>query len=193
MKRLEGSPASAFSSRRESSGADFGLQWDGAVTGIGLAAQGRIRFLIRTIGKSYHGQVPILGINAIEKMSKINVALTDYWRNVLLKRQKSIPGIQLPQAEHAAGIKSLTAMLNIGTIRGGIQGATVPDLCEEEVLRGMIPGETFAEVKKEFRAVIEGVKRTDADLNYELEVINAREGYVMSPEDPYVLEGTADH
>ena len=169
--------------------ADFGLQWDGALTGIGLAAQGRVRFLIRTIGKSYHGQVPVLGINAIEKMSKINVALTDYWRNVLLKRQKAIPGIHLPQAEQEAGILNLTAMLNIGTIRGGIQGATVPDLCEEEVLRGMIPGETFEGVEKELRAVIEGVKATDGDLKYELEVINAREGYIMSPQDPYILEG----
>ncbi|MBP1723859.1 MAG: succinyl-diaminopimelate desuccinylase [Deltaproteobacteria bacterium] len=168
--------------------ADFGLQWDGSLTGIGLAAQGRTRFLIRTIGKSYHGQVPILGINAIEKMSKINVALTDYWRNVLLKRQKAIPGIDLPEPVQEAGVRNLTAMLNIGTIRGGIQGATVPDLCEEEILRGMIPGETFEGVKKEIAAVIEGVKATDADLKYELEVINVREGYVMSPQDPYVLE-----
>jgi len=169
--------------------ADFGLQWDGGLTGIGLAAQGRTRFLIRTIGKSYHGQVPILGVNAIEKMSKINVALTDYWRNVLLKRQKPIPGIDLPEPVQEAGVRNLTAMLNIGTIRGGVQGATVPDLCEEEVLRGMIPGETFEGVKKEVEAVIEGVKATDADLKYELEVINVREGYVMSPRDPYVLEG----
>ena len=169
--------------------ADFGLQWDGGLTGIGLAAQGRTRFRIRTIGKSYHGQVPILGVNAIEKMSKINVALTDYWRNVLLKRQKAIPGIDLPESLQEAGVRNLTAMLNIGTIRGGIQGATVPDLCEEEILRGMIPGETFEGVKKEVEAVIEGVKATDADLKYELEVINVREGYVMSPQDPYVLEG----
>ena len=169
--------------------ADFGLQWDGSLTGIGLAAQGRTRFLIRTIGKSYHGQVPILGVNAIEKMSKINVALTDYWRNVLLKRQKAVPGIDLPEPVQEAGVRNLTAMLNIGTIRGGIQGATVPDLCEGEVLRGMIPGETFEGVRKEIEAVIEGVKATDADLKYELEVINVREGYVMSPQDPYVLEG----
>lgn len=169
--------------------ADFGLQWDGSLTGIGLAAQGRTRFLIRTIGKSYHGQVPILGVNAIEKMSKINVALTDYWRNVLLKKQKAIPGIDLPEPVQEAGVRNLTAMLNIGTIRGGVQGATVPDLCEEEILRGMIPGETFEGVKKEIEAVIEGVRATDADLEYELEVINVREGYVMSPQDPYVLEG----
>ena len=169
--------------------ADFGLQWDGSLTGIGLAAQGRTRFRIRTIGKSYHGQVPILGVNAIEKMSKINVALTDYWRNVLLKRQKAIPGIDLPEAVQEAGVRNLTAMLNLGTIRGGVQGATIPDLCEEVILRGMIPGETFEGVKKEIEAVIEGVKATDADLEYELEVINVREGYVMSPQDPYVLEG----
>ncbi|TET72107.1 M20 family peptidase, partial [Candidatus Bathyarchaeota archaeon] len=167
--------------------ADYGIQWDGGLTGIGLAAQGRTRFLVRTIGKSYHGQLPILGVNAIEKMSKINVALDDHWRNVLLKRQKAVPGIELGAALKEKGVDKLTAMLNIGTIKGGVQGATVPDRCEEEVLRGMIPGETFEQVKKEFISVIEGVKAGDPDLVYEVEVINSREGYVVSPEDPYVL------
>jgi succinyl-diaminopimelate desuccinylase len=169
--------------------ADFGIQVDGALTGIGLAAQGRMRLLIRTLGKSCHGQVPILGINAIEKMSKINVALTEYWRNVLLKRRRPIPGIQLPDPVRDAGVDALTAMLNIGTIRGGIQGATVPDRCEEEILRGMVPGETFEEVRREVISVIERVKSADPDLQYELEVINVREGYIVSPENPYVLEG----
>ena len=64
----------------------------------------------------------------------------------------------------------------------------MPDLCEEEVLRGMIPGETFGDVREEFVGVIERVKAGDPDLVYEVEVINSREGYVVSPEDPYVLE-----
>jgi succinyl-diaminopimelate desuccinylase len=167
--------------------ADYGIQWDGGLTGIGLAAQGRTRFLVRTLGESYHGQLPIMGVNAIEKMSKINVALTDYWRNVLLKRQKAVPGIDLGAALKEKGFDRMTAMLNIGTIKGGVQGATVPDRCEEEVLRGMIPGETFDEVRKEFISVIEEVKAADPELRYEVEVINSREGYVVSPEDPYVL------
>jgi succinyl-diaminopimelate desuccinylase len=168
--------------------ADFGIQWDGGLTGIGLAAQGRTRFLVRTIGESYHGQLPILGVNAIEKMSKINVALDDHWRNVLLKRQKAVPGIELGAALKEKGVDKLTAMLNIGTIKGGVQGATVPDRCEEEVLRGMIPWETFEQVREEFISVIEGVKAGDPDLVYEVEVINSREGYVVSPGDPYVLQ-----
>jgi succinyl-diaminopimelate desuccinylase len=168
--------------------ADYGIQWDGGLTGIGLAAQGRTRFLVRTLGESYHGQLPILGVNAIEKMSKINVALDDYWRNILLKRQKDVPGIDLGAALREKGIDRMTAMLNIGTIKGGVQGATVPDRCEEEVLRGMIPGETFEQVREEFISVIEGVKAGDPDLVYEVEVINSREGYVVSPEDPYVLQ-----
>ena len=169
--------------------ADYGVQWDGGLTGIGLAAQGRTRFLIRTIGRSYHGQLPVLGVNAIEKMSKINIALDDYWRNVLLKRQREVPGIELGAALREKGIDRLTAMLNIGTIKGGVQGATVPDRCEEEVLRGMIPGETFEDVREELVSVIEGVKAKDPDLEYEVEVINSREGYVVSPGDPWVLQG----
>jgi succinyl-diaminopimelate desuccinylase len=168
--------------------ADYGLQLDGDLHSINLAAQGRTRFLIRTQGKAYHGQVPILGVNAIEKMSKINVALNDYWRNVLLKRRFSTPGIELPSEVKAAGVDVLTAMLNIGTIRGGVQGATVPDLCEEEVLRCYTPGEDPEEVKREFINVIEGVKATDSDLRYEVEVINTRGGYVVPSSDPYALE-----
>jgi succinyl-diaminopimelate desuccinylase len=168
--------------------ADYGLQLDGSMNSINLAAQGRTRFLIRTFGKAYHGQMPILGVNAIEKMSKINVALDAYWRNVLMKRQLATPGIELPPEIRGAGVDKLTAMLNIGTIKGGVQGATVPDLCEEEVLRCMTPSETFEEIEKELRSVIEGVKATDPDLRYEVEVINSRGGYIVPADDPFALE-----
>ncbi len=168
--------------------ADLGIQLDGSMTGIGLSAMGRTRFLVRTRGKSYHGQVPIMGVNAIEKMSKLNVALDDYWRNVLLRRKYPTPGIDFGEGLREKGIECPTGMLNIGTIRGGVQGATVPDLCEEEVLRGMIPGETYEGTQAEFRAVLDGVKATDADLQYELETINFREGYVVPATDPYALE-----
>ncbi len=167
--------------------ADMGIQLDGGLSGIGLAAQGRTRFLLKTRGLSWHGQTPILGINAIEKMSKLNVALTQYWRNVLLRRQVPVPGIDLGDALREKGIESMTAMLNIGTIKGGVQGATVPDHCEEEVLRGMVPGETYQEVHDEFKAVLDGVKATDADLEYELGVVNYREGYVVQADDPYAV------
>lgn len=167
--------------------ADIGIQLDGGLSGIGLAAQGRTRFLLRTKGLSWHGQMPILGVNAIEKMSKLNVALNDYWRNVLLRRQVPVPGIDLGEALRTKGIESMTAMLNIGTIKGGVQGATVPDLCEEEVLRGMVPGETYQEVHDEFKAVLDGVKATDAELEYELGVVNFREGYVVQADDPYAV------
>lgn len=168
--------------------ADLGIQLDGSMTGIGLSAMGRTRFLIRTRGKSYHGQVPILGVNAIEKMSKLNVALDDYWRNVLLRRKYPTAGIDFGEGLREKGIECPTGMLNIGTIKGGVQGATVPDLCEEEVLRGMIPGETYEGTQAEFKAVLDGVKATDADLQYELETINFREGYVVPATDPYALE-----
>ena len=167
--------------------ADLGIQLDGGLQGIGLAAMGRTRFQLTTHGVSFHGQVPILGVNAIEKMSKLNVALDDYWRNTLLKRRVPVPGIDLGEALRERGITKLTAMLNLGTIRGGVQGATVPDHCTEEVLRGMVPGETFEQTQAEFRKVLDKVKATDPDLEYTLDVINYREGYVIQADDPYAL------
>lgn len=168
--------------------ADIGLQIDGGLEGIGLATMGRTRFQLTTHGVSYHGQVPILGVNAIEKMSKLNVALTDYWRNTLLKRKVPAPGIDLGEALREKGVKDLTAMLNIGTIKGGVQGATVPDHCVEEVLRGMVPGETYDQTYAEFKQVLDGVKAKDPALEYRLDVINYREGYVVPATDPYALD-----
>ncbi len=167
--------------------ADIGLQIDGGLEGIGLAAMGRTRFQLTTHGVSYHGQVPILGVNAIEKMSKLNVALTDYWRNTLLKRKVPVPGIDLGEALREKGVTDLTAMLNIGTIKGGVQGATVPDHCIEEILRGMVPGETYEQTYNEFKQVLESVKAQDPVLEYSLDVINYREGYVVPATDPYAL------
>ena len=167
--------------------ANMGIQLDGGLQGIGLAAMGRTRFQLTTHGVSYHGQVPILGVNAIEKMSKLNVALDDYWRNTLLKRRVPVPGIDLGKALRDRGITELTAMLNLGTIRGGVQGATVPDQCTEEVLRGMVPGETFEQTQAEFKQVLDNVKTTDPDLDYSLDIINYREGYVVQADDPYAL------
>jgi len=167
--------------------ADLGIQLDGGLQGIGLAAMGRTRFQLTTYGLSYHGQVPILGVNAIEKMSKLNVALDDYWRNTLLKRRVPVLGIDLGEALRERGITKLTAMLNIGTVRGGVQGATVPDLCTEEVLRGMVPGETFDQTQAEFKQVLDNGKATDPDLEYSLDVINYREGYIVQADNPYAL------
>ncbi len=166
--------------------ADYGIQLDGDVYKMGLAAQGRVRYKIKTHGKSYHGQMPILGVNAIEKMSNINVALTRYWKEELLNRQKMVPGITLPESIVEAGYDKLTAMLNIGTIKGGIQGATVPDYCEEEVLRCTLPGESEEEVTQEIKSVVDSVKKSDPNLEYSLDIINSREGYVQDPGHPFI-------
>jgi acetylornithine deacetylase/succinyl-diaminopimelate desuccinylase-like protein len=64
----------------------------------------------------------------------------------------------------------------------------VPDRCEEEVLITMIPGENIHDLQNEIKSVIEGVKATDSDLKYELELINVREGCLMSPQHPYIQE-----
>jgi acetylornithine deacetylase/succinyl-diaminopimelate desuccinylase-like protein len=52
----------------------------------------------------------------------------------------------------------------------------------------MVPGETFQDVYDEFKCVLDGVKATDAELKYDLEVINFREGYVVQADNPYALD-----
>jgi acetylornithine deacetylase/succinyl-diaminopimelate desuccinylase-like protein len=55
----------------------------------------------------------------------------------------------------------------------------------------MVPGETFDDVYKEFKAVLDAVQAEDAELQYELDVINFREGYVVHADDPFALAAQA--
>jgi len=52
----------------------------------------------------------------------------------------------------------------------------------------MVPGETLEDARSELIQVIEGVRVTDPELRYEVEVINSRGGYVVPADDPYALE-----
>jgi len=162
--------------------ADFGIELDGSADNIGIAYNGRIRYLLSSYGRAAHGQTPHLGINAIEKMSKMITALTMYWRGTLMQR-----GVDIPVSP-SLKLDRLVAMLNIGTIKGGVQGATVPDICTSEILRCIVPRETREDAERELREILDKVKSEDIDVSYQLTEINYRDGCYISPNHPYVEE-----
>jgi hypothetical protein len=111
--------------------------------------------------------MPILGVTAIEKMSKINVALDNYWRNVYEEAGRD-PDIELPRRSGAGVDKHRHAQHRHN--KGGGRGRPSP------TLRGGSP--TLHDPNENFRmsrmscAVI-GVSRTDPNLRYEVEVVNS--------------------
>lgn len=114
-----------------------------------VAHRGATRWKIRTSGRACHSSAPHEGINAIYKMGRVLTALEDY----AAKLPSLIP------AHPLCG----PATLSVGRITGGISVNTVPDTCEIEIDRRVIPGEDGWEV-------IQQVKRQLAEqLDFEVE------------------------
>ena len=92
-----------------------------------VAHRGATRWKIRTTGRACHSSAPHEGVNAIYKMGRVLTALEEF----AAKLPSMIP------AHPLCG----PATLSVGRITGGISVNTVPDSCEIEIDRRVIPGE----------------------------------------------------
>lgn len=114
---------------------------------VATAHKGVMRCTVRTTGKSVHATNPNRGINAINAMARIVLALEDY-HNELAKRVHPIVGFPT---------------CNVGVIQGGSTANAVPDSCIVKIDRRMIPGEHPEVVKSELKAVVNAVDVSPAE------------------------------
>ncbi len=128
------------------------LDQDAAVVGepselqIGLAERGGAWVTLTAFGRAAHGSQPDRGVNAIISMSRYLLRL----------------GEVLPDIEHPlTGRPSVNAAL----ITGGSAPNVVPDRCEVDVDRRLIPGERDPErVLAPFRALAEDLRRDHPEV-----------------------------
>jgi len=92
-----------------------------------VAHRGATRWKIRTTGRACHSSRPDDGINAIYRMAKVVGAMEEYAAEL---------GDQIPPHPLCG-----PATLSVGRIEGGVSVNTVPDFCEIEIDRRVIPGE----------------------------------------------------
>jgi acetylornithine deacetylase len=92
--------------------------------------KGAVRWKVRAGGVACHSSSPHLGQNAIYRMARAVTALADHASD--LARSEAHPVVGPPS-------------LSVGRIEGGQSVNVVPDWCEIEVDRRIIPGETPAE------------------------------------------------
>ncbi|MBM4323828.1 MAG: M20 family metallopeptidase, partial [Deltaproteobacteria bacterium] len=135
-----------------------------------IAQKGALWFKITTFGKSAHGSRPSQGINAIEKMTK------------LMDRLNSIPLLK----EHSLLGKPT---INIGKIQGGAKVNMVPDRCEIEVDRRLLPNENKEEILREIKEAIESLQAQDPLLKYQIEEIDYAEPSEIHPDEEIVRIG----
>ena len=132
-----------------------------------IAQKGALWLRISTLGKSAHGSRPHLGVNAVEKMMK------------LMERLNSIP----LETEHPMLGKPT---LNVGTIQGGTKINIVPDRCEIEVDRRMLPGEKKGEVIEKMKETLDSLPSRDPFFQYRMEEIDFAEPSEVNPEEEIV-------
>ena len=108
------------------------------------AHKGDVWLRLRTRGIAAHGATPHLGRNAVAAMARAVLALeVDYAEE--LRRRPAHPLLGRPT-------------INVGAIRGGTQPNVVPALCEVDIDRRFLPGETPAGVQREIQAALRRAK-----------------------------------
>ena len=133
------------------------------------ANKGRVSTFIRTFGKATHSSVPEKGENAIVRMADVIGAFSGYNDD-----------LQKAEAHALCGHGRFTP----GVIRGGVQVNMVPDLCELEVDRRTLPGETQRSVYAEFTKILDPLIEKDPGFTYEI----TEPSWFVPPNDVSVKE-----
>jgi acetylornithine deacetylase len=113
--------------------------------------KGVLRWKIRTIGLACHSSTPRLGVNAIYRMGRVITVLEGYAAGLSRNPPDAILG---------------PPSLSIGRIEGGQSVNVVPDWCEIEVDRRMIPGEDSAECLEQVRSTLRQSLGDDAGVEF---------------------------
>ena len=115
--------------------------------------KGAYRAAIVTRGLAAHSSEPGRGVNAIAAMARVVEAIHGPLARSLASRAHPMLG---------------PATVSVGVIRGGSQVNVVPDRCEVEVDRRVLPDESREDVVAELTDVLDGLTRTDPTFRAEM-------------------------
>jgi succinyl-diaminopimelate desuccinylase len=152
-----------------------GLQGVGAIV-IGeptnlevyIAEKGACWLEITTYGKTAHGSMPDLGINAVMHMTTALHALTR---------------LSLPFQPHPLFDKPT---MNVGTIAGGNKTNVVPDRCTATIDLRTLPGMRHEDVLQDIRQTLDGLRESIPQFTYEMRIIAERGPVASDPQAPIV-------
>lgn len=106
---------------------------------IVIAHKGVARFTVATTGKAVHSSRPEEGVNAIYRMGKVVAALEAYAKGGVGRDTHPLLG---------------RATLSVGVIRGGKHVNVVPDRCEIDVDRRLLPGQEARKAANDVRSFL---------------------------------------
>lgn len=130
---------------------------------IVTAHRGMLWLKITTKGKTAHGSMPHLGINAISAMNVVQNRLRD---------------LQLPHTEHPRLGK---CSMSINEIQGGKATNVIPDECTIKIDIRTVPGQKHEEIIAEFQKILDELKTTTE--NFQAEITADRSVEAMETDD----------
>ena len=140
-----------------------------------VAHMGFVFFKVKVRGIALHSAEKWKGINAIEKAIKLIESINELEKTWLMKYKHPL----LPPPT-----------INVGVIKGGDAGSTVPDYCEFDLCIHYIPGKmSYSQVKKEFEEKIFERAQGDEFMKHnlpELEIYQMGNGFEINQEDKFV-------
>ena len=138
---------------------DYCISSDSGIEVLHVAALGDSVFLITVKGKAAHSGRGWTGVNAIEEAAGLIEKLKILGREVAKKRSK-IP------AEPMYGTKKMRPGLYVNVIKGGLKSNIIPDTCEIQVDRRLIPDENAIDADRQIMKVVrEYAKNSPAKIS----------------------------
>ena len=139
------------------------------------ANKGVMRWRIVTHGKAAHSAKPHLGADAITAMADVVRAFADDAENL---KQLSHPLVGSPS-------------LNIGTIAGGDQVNFVPERCQIEIDRRLIPGESIDDVFEGYDRLLDTARERHPKVRIEMVEPYTKDAAMDTPEEEYVVQSAS--
>ncbi|MBC8378421.1 MAG: M20 family metallopeptidase [Planctomycetes bacterium] len=132
------------------------------------AHRGILWLKIETEGKTAHGSMPHLGINAIEKMNAFLNRLKDY---KILHKPHALLG---------------NCSMSINRIAGGTGTNIVPDRCSVELDIRTLPGQGPDDIISNLRDICEELKKDDREFKADISIIRAVDAMETNENDPFL-------
>lgn len=156
---------------------DYALVMEGGEgNSICCGHNGVVWYEVEIKGKAAHGSRPDMGINALEKMSALVLALEEY--KALLARRVFIT----PDG------REMRPTINVGGVFEQGEGGkinTVPALARFTIDRRVLPRENVAEVEAELRAFLNTAAARIPDCRIQLKKISDNQPCFSDPDSPF--------
>lgn len=150
---------------------DFVIVGEQTLGRVCLGEKGGAGCNVTVYGRAAHGALPWEGVNAIDGMGKVIVAIQNELQPRLAERTHPL---------------FKPSSCTISLISGGVKANVVPDMCSIYVDRRIVPGETPDAVRDEIREIAEKAIAGIEGMRVEVELgpMGGREAHFCDENDP---------